>query len=154
MGNFSPIARSTVRDMKVVQAKLSKRRGIRTHLVGNDLVRDVALLIQEFAQNLQSCAFVSAELGEDFKNLAFVVNGAPKVNPLATDTDENLIKMPGSRRLNSARPDLCRNRRPEFQYPAADGFIADIDPALCQHFLDIPKAQWKAKIEPDGPLDY
>ena len=140
--------------MEVVQAKLSKRRGIRTQLVGNDPVRDAALLFQEFAHKVQRCTLVSAGLGEDFKNLAFVVNCAPKVSPPATDTDKNLIKMPGSRGLNSARPDLCRNRRPELRYPAADGFIADIDPALCQHFLDIPKAQRKAKIEPDRPLDY
>ena len=140
--------------MEVVQTKLSKRRGIRPQLVGDDPVRDVALLFQEFAHKFPGCALVSAGLGEDFKNLAFVVNGAPKVNPLTTDTDKNLIKMPGFRRLNSARPDLCRDRRPELQYPAADGFIADIDPALGQHFLDIPKAQRKAKVEPDRPLNY
>jgi len=60
MGNFSPIARSTARDMKVVQAKLSKHRGIRTQLAGDDLVQDLALLFQRFAQKLQGCALVSA----------------------------------------------------------------------------------------------
>ena len=34
------------------------------------------------------------------------------------------------------------------------GFIADIDPTFCQHFLDVSKAQRKAKIEPDCTLDY
>ena len=140
--------------MKMFQTKLSKRRGIRTKLIGDDPLREVVLLFQKFAHKFQSRALVSPGLGENFKKLAFVVNGAPKINPLTTDADKNLIKMPGSRRLNSARPDLCRDRWLEFQYPAADGFIADIDPALCLHFLDIPKAQRKAKIEPDRPLDY
>lgn len=81
--------------MNVVQAELSKRRGKRTQFVGDDHVRDVALLFQEFAHKLQGCALVSAGLGEDFKNLAFVVNGAPKVNPLASDSDKDLINMPG-----------------------------------------------------------
>jgi NAD(P)-dependent dehydrogenase (short-subunit alcohol dehydrogenase family) len=36
---------------------------------------------------------------------------------------------------------------------SANGLIADIDPAFCQHFLDISKAQRKSKIEPDGVLD-
>lgn len=46
--------------MKVFQAELSKRCGIRTKLVGDDLVRDVALLFQEFAHKFQGCALVSA----------------------------------------------------------------------------------------------
>jgi hypothetical protein len=62
--------------------------------------------------------------------------------------------MPGSRRLNSAGSDVGGNRRTEFQNPTADCFIAHIDPALGKHFLDVPKAQWKSKIEPDGSLNY
>ena len=72
--------------MKVGQAELWKRRGIGTQLVGVDPVRDVALLFEEFAHKFQGCALVSAGLGEDFKNLAFIVNGTPQVNPLATYT--------------------------------------------------------------------
>ena len=62
--------------------------------------------------------------------------------------------MPGSRRLNSAGSDVGGNRRTEFQNPTADCFIAHIDPALGKHFLDVPKAQRKSKIEPDGSLNY
>jgi hypothetical protein len=58
----------------------------------------------------------------------------------ASNADKNLIKMPGSRRLNSAGSDVGGDWRTELQDPAADRFIADIDPAFGQHFLDVPKA--------------
>jgi hypothetical protein len=41
----------------------------------------------------------------------------------------------------------------KFYQPAADGFIGDIDATLGQQILDIPKAQWKSEIHPDGILD-
>ena len=41
----------------------------------------------------------------------------------------------------------------KFCRPAADGFIGDIDATLGQQILDIPKAQRKSEIQPDGILD-
>jgi hypothetical protein len=78
----------------------------------------------------------------------------PQVGLLATNADKNLIKMPGFRWLNSAGSDVGGNRRTEFQNPTADCFIAHIDPTLGKHFLDVPKAQRKSKIEPDSSLNY
>ena len=37
--------------------------------------------------------------------------------------------------------------------PAPDSLIRDIDAALSQQILDISKAEWKSKIQPDGMLD-
>ncbi len=65
-----------------------------------------------------------------------------------------LSKMPGSRRLNPAGSDVGGDRRAEFQNPSADRFIADINATFRKHFLNVTKAQRKAKVEPDGPLDY
>jgi hypothetical protein len=79
-------------------------------------------------------------LGQDFKNLALIVYSTPQICPLATNADKNLIKMPDSRRLNSAGSMVGSDCRTKFQDPAADRFIADIDPAFGQHFLDVPKA--------------
>ena len=39
---------------------------------------------------------VSVGLSQDFKNLAFIVNSAPQICPLATNSNKDLIKMPGS----------------------------------------------------------
>jgi hypothetical protein len=41
----------------------------------------------------------------------------------------------------------------KFYRLAADGFIGDIDATLGQQILDIPKAQRKSEIQPDGKLD-
>ena len=41
----------------------------------------------------------------------------------------------------------------KFYRLAADGFIGDIDATLGQQILDIPKAQRKSEIQPDGILD-
>jgi hypothetical protein len=93
-------------------------------------------------------------LRQDLENLAFIVNRAPQICPLATNSDKDLVKMPGSRRSNSARSDVGGNRRTEFQNPSADRFIAHVDPSFCKHFLNVTKAQREAKVEPDGSLDY
>ena len=39
---------------------------------------------------------VSARLGQDFKNLAFIVYGALQICSLATNSDKDLVKMPVS----------------------------------------------------------
>lgn len=101
-----------------------------------------------------SRAFVSARLGQDFKNFALIVFGTPKICPLTTNADKNLIKMPGSRRINSAGPDVGGNHRAKFQNPAAHGIIPDINATFRQHFLDVPKTQRKAKIQPNRKMDY
>jgi hypothetical protein len=62
--------------------------------------------------------------------------------------------MPGSRRSNFAGSDVGGNRWTKFQNPSTDRFIAHIDATFCKHFLNVTKAQGKAKVEPDGPLDY
>ena len=41
----------------------------------------------------------------------------------------------------------------ELQSPAADGFIADLDPALGHELLNIAKAQRETEIEPHGMSD-
>ena len=41
----------------------------------------------------------------------------------------------------------------KFYRLTADGFMGDIDATLGQQILDIPKAQSKSEIQPDGILD-
>ena len=63
--------------MTVHQAKFSKRRRIRPQLVGDNLIRNVPLLFQKFPHKFNSRTFVSARLGQNFKNLALIVYGTP-----------------------------------------------------------------------------
>ena len=43
--------------------------------------------------------------------------------------------------------------RSEFYAPFAEGFVTDLDAALVEQFLNVPVAQRKAMIKPDGVLD-
>jgi len=92
-------------------------------------------------------------LGQDFKNLSFIVYGTPEISPLATNANKDLIKMPGSLRSNPAESHPSCNRRSKLLNPSTDRFIAYIDATFGKQFLDVPKTQREAKIEPDGPLD-
>ena len=37
--------------------------------------------------------------------------------------------------------------------PAPDGFVGDLDAALCEEILDVAIAEGEAEIHPDGALD-
>ena len=99
-----------------------------------------SLLFQEFPHILNGCTLVPAPLGQDLKNLALIVYGTLQICSLANNAGKDLIKMPGSRRLNPAGSAICGNGRTELQDPVPDRFIADIDPAFCQHFLNVSEA--------------
>ena len=83
--------------MKMFQAKFAKRRRIRPQLVGDNFIWNVSLLFQEFPRKFKGRAFVSARLGQDFQNLTFIVYGTPEISPLATNSNKDLIKVPGAR---------------------------------------------------------
>ncbi len=53
-----------------------------------------------------------------------------------------------TRRLPS--PEIDRDPRSEIGGPAANGFIADFDPALSQHLLDIAQAEREPEVGPDN----
>jgi len=96
MRNYGPSVQPTTCDMKLSQTKFAKRRRIRPQLVGDNFIWNVSLLFQEFPCKFKGRAFVSARLGQDLKNLAFIVNSPPQICPLATNADKDFIKMPGS----------------------------------------------------------
>jgi hypothetical protein len=77
MRNFGPSVQPTTCDMKVNQAKFAKRRRIGPQLVGDNFIWNVSLLFQEFPRKFKGRTLVSARLGQDFENLAFIVYGAP-----------------------------------------------------------------------------
>jgi hypothetical protein len=91
---------------------------------------------------------------QHLKNLAFIVNSAPKARPLAINANEDLIKMLDSQRSHPAGSHPGCDRRSKLQNPSMDRFIADTNAAFVKHVLDVSKAQRKAKAEPDGPLEY
>jgi hypothetical protein len=53
--------------------------------------------------------------------------------------------------MNAA--EISGDRRPEFQNPSTDGFIADFQSSFRQQILDVPIAHGEPKVEPDGMPD-
>jgi hypothetical protein len=140
--------------MKVLQAKLPQRRCVRPQFIGDNLIGNVFLLLQELSHKFKGRALVPARLRQDLENLTFIVDCAPEICPLATNSNKYLVKKPGSRRSNPARSNVGGNRRAEFENPSADSFVAHIDPTFCNHFPNVTIAQREAKVEPNGSLDY
>ena len=88
MRNFGPSVQPTTCDMKLSQPKFAKRRRIRPQLVGYNFILNVSLLFKEFSHKFKGRTLFPARLGQDLKNLAFIVNSAPQIFPLATNADK------------------------------------------------------------------
>src|ERR1700752_3794471 len=67
--------------------------------VGAQLIRDhlfwrEPLLSHQLAHEPDGRAPVSLALNQDVEDLAFVIDGAPSIHPLARDPDDHLVEMP------------------------------------------------------------
>ena len=93
-------------------------------------------------------------LQENVQHLAMSVDRSPEVLLLAPDAHEDLVQGPGPPHATLAPAQLGGERLAEAAHPATDGLVAELDPAPCQQFFHVPKAQGKAGIEPDGVADH
>jgi hypothetical protein len=126
--------------------------------VGAQLIRDhpfwrEALFSHQLAHELDGRAPVSPPLNQDVEDLAFMIDGAAQIHPLARDPDDHLVEMPSIARPRTNLPQPPHNHRPEFQHPAAHALVGDGEPALGQQFLDIAVAQRETQVEPHSVLD-
>ena len=99
------------------------------------------MLSHRFLEEFQ-CSFLVSGLGDKaFQDLTFVIDGAPKVVPLAVDLHENLVEMPlpmaRSQTLDPTLPDLRGEHRPEPMPPKSNCFVADIDTPFMQKILNV-----------------
>src|SRR5881392_3143737 len=88
---------------------------VRAQLVSRHRLRHEALLAEQFAHELDGCAFIPSALNQDFENLALMINRAPQGHMLAGDPDDHLIEMPAIARPRTASAELSRDHRSEFQ---------------------------------------
>ncbi len=93
-----------------------------------------------------------------FQNFVFMIDGPPKVVPLAVDLHENLVQMPapatGFHAHNSAFSDLRGKHRAEPVPPISHRFMANIDAAFVQKILDISTGQGKTDVQHHRQADY
>jgi len=80
-----------------------------------------------------------------------VVDGAPEIVCLAIDLHEYLVEVPaptaGFHALDPAFSDLSGKHRTEAMPPIPYRLVTDIDAALVQQILDIPKRQREPNVQ-------
>jgi hypothetical protein len=74
-----------------------------------------------------------------------VVDGTPQKHPLAGDANHHLVEVPAIARPRTAPAQPSRDHPSEFQHPAPDGLIGDVEPPLGEEFLDVAIAQHEAR---------
>lgn len=130
-----------------------QRSPVRCQAVGDNFVRQAALALEELSQQFQGSGLVSALRHKCVQNLAFLVDGSPHEHAFAVYPHHHLIEMPHAVGPRSSPPDVGGDSRPELVGAAANRFVADINPTLSEHFLDVAQAGGEAGIEPDCQSD-
>ena len=67
-----------------------------------------------------------------------------------SNDDDHFIEMPVVAGSRSHLAQVASDRRTEFEKPAPDGFVRDIEASLCKQILHVSIAQSEAGIEPNG----
>jgi hypothetical protein len=86
-------------------------------------------------------------------HLAILIHGSPQVVLLAIDFDEHFIDVESVTIASVSSFQSSSVYRSEFDAPESDGLSADSDAPLSEQVLDIPMAEIKSIVEPDGVGD-
>ena len=89
-----------------------------------------------------------------FQNLAFMINGTPRVMRHSINLHKNLIQMPlpvrtGAHPADPVSPDLSSKHRAKSIPPVPHRFVTDVDASLVQQVLDVSERKWKANVHHD-----
>src|SRR5215204_7351606 len=101
-----------------------------------------------------AAAAVSPALKQHVEDLAFVIDRAPEVHPFARHPEHHLVEVPAIARPRTALPQPSRDYRAEFQNPAADALVGEVEPTLRKQLLDVAIAQGEAQVKPNRVLDH
>jgi hypothetical protein len=154
MGVFSPVVLPLFAVvMDVGEAEFGQCCAIGFEPVGDDDGGLNRLIAKQALQELQSRIGVPLSLHYKVQHLAFVIDGAPQIHLLAPDIADHLIEMP-TRGGGTVPPSQCPGELgSEFDRPAPDGLIADLDPTHRHHLLDVAKTDREAEVEPHRMAD-
>ena len=95
------------------------------------------MLAEQLAHQLDGRRPVSTTLDQDLEDLALVIDGTPQIHLLACDPDNHFVEMPAIARSRTARSQASRDRRSEFEHPAANALVGDVEPAFGKQLFDI-----------------
>src|SRR5260370_37104891 len=99
--------------MMTAEAEVPQRGAVRTQLVGGHPLRREALFSHQLAHQLDGRAAVSPALKQHVEDLAFMVDRAPEIHPLAGDPDYHFVEVPAIARPRTALPQPSSNHRAE-----------------------------------------
>lgn len=133
--------------------QISQGSFVGSEAIGDDFVRHVALVLEQFSQQFQCCCLVAALLHEDVEDLAFLIHRPPHEHANTIDAHDHFIEMPDAVGRLAALADVGGDRRTELVGPASYGLICDVDPAFGEHFFDVAQARGEAEIEPHRKAD-
>ena len=129
------------------------RHTIRRKFVGDDCRRRNTLLLEQLSHQLERGSLVAFGLDQEVQDLAFSVDGAPKIHPPSADLYKHLVPVPTIIRSwpeASEPPGIAVS---ELENPTTHGLVRYIEAAIGQQILNVPEAQREAAIEPYGVLD-
>src|SRR5436190_20193605 len=90
--------------MRAGQLQLPERRPIGAQFVSYQQFRHKPLLSEKLAHQPQRRPAVAPALDQHVEDLALVVDGTPKVHPLAGDPNDHLVQVPSIARSGTALP--------------------------------------------------
>src|SRR6266542_3962142 len=114
---------------------------IAPELVGNEHAWDVLTPLQELAKAFLGSSFVPTALHQDIEYISMLIRGTPEIVQLASDFEEDLVKMPFIAGLGPASAQLVRIHLAECTAPLPDGLVGELDASGCHQFFHITIAE-------------
>ena len=154
---LDPVVQPAASCLQVLRSQSWQGVPIRRQVIGDDLLGPTVSAHQS-PEEFQRRAFVST-LGDDrFEHLALMIDGAPEVMPLGIDLHECVVDVPapvreGLHPIDAPAPDLGREHRSKPVPPGPDRLVADVNPALPQQVLDVPRRQQEPDRNHHGKAD-
>jgi hypothetical protein len=108
------------------QSDFGLHRTLRAKLSGHQNIKREALFLKQLAHEFsrpQSCRAAAAQEGRD---VAFVVNGAPKPELPPRNRHGHLIEVPARGWPRASTPKFSSKQWPELQKPSPRHFVGDI----------------------------
>jgi len=109
-----------------------------------------ALLLQELPHHLQSRLGVAFRLHQEIQNLSFIIDGTTQPLPSTSNDKNQLIDTPVVACSGPHSPQIECNLSSEFQKPAPNGFIGNVQAAFHKKVFYVSIAQRKPGVEPDS----
>src|SRR5580692_11419760 len=106
------------------------------------------MFLQKFAHQLQRGVLVSLGLDQHIEDLAFGVDGPPKIEHTAIDSQIDLVEVPSRMRFQATLSQVGRDHRSEMIHPTPNGLVGHRHSAFRRQVLDVTQAEGEPEVEP------